>query len=115
MELCYAQRCTAAGQRVPADFARADEQTRDVTLSERKLVADLVEASKAQKSIEDKLRQLGPAPSGVSTEGPGDVFIKSKGFQAIRMSDMRPQQWSSGPIEVIAREHARLQRGGRAG
>jgi HK97 family phage major capsid protein len=82
-------------------YDRADAEGRDVTPSERVEVADLVAAAKAAKSVEDFTRELGPVSSGNVTEGPGDVFIKSKGFQAIRMSDMRPQQWTTGPIEVM--------------
>jgi HK97 family phage major capsid protein len=32
--------------------------------------------------------------------GPGDVFVRSKGYQAIKDADHRPQRYSSGPIEV---------------
>lgn len=92
-----------------AIYARADREDRDLTQAERSRVADLVGAARSQKAIEDKMQELGPAagpgftdPSrNSSTGGPGDIFVNSSGYKAIRASDMRPQQWSSGPVEVI--------------
>jgi hypothetical protein len=85
-------------------YERADAEGRDLTHAERDHVASLVEAARSQKSIEDGIRELGigagpafaDASRNSSTGGPGDVFIESKGYKAIRAADMRPQQWSSG-------------------
>jgi HK97 family phage major capsid protein len=93
-----------------AIYAKADETGRDLTQTERDRVADLVEAARSQKSIEDGIREIGGAgdfsafadPSRNShTGGPGDAFIRSEGYKMIKAADMRPQQWSSGPVEVM--------------
>jgi capsid protein len=81
---------------------RADSEARELTATERQQVADLVEGAKTAKSVEDFSLQLGAAASDSTGGGPGDVFIKSQGYKAIRASDLRPQQWSSGPVEVIS-------------
>jgi HK97 family phage major capsid protein len=85
-----------------AIYAAADEEGRDLTPSERDRVADLVDAATRQKAIDEKLKAFGGPASGENfTGGPGDVFVNSDGYKAVRASDMRPQQWSSGPVEVM--------------
>jgi HK97 family phage major capsid protein len=92
-----------------AIYARADAEGRDLTRDESGRVADLVEAAQSRKSIEDGIRQLSgntsfdafTDPRSSHTGGPGDVFIRSEGYKAIRAADMRPQEWSSGPVEVM--------------
>jgi len=89
-------------------YERADQEDRDLTQAERSRVADLVEAARSQKAIEDGMRELGPAagpgftdPSrNSSTSGPGDVFVASEKYKAIRAADLRPQQWTTGPVPV---------------
>jgi hypothetical protein len=64
-------------------------------------VADLVEEAEPQKSVESFSRSLGPATSNSTAAGPGDIFVNSKGYKAVRASDMRPSDnWSSGPVDV---------------
>jgi HK97 family phage major capsid protein len=91
-------------------YENADAEGRDLTPAESERVVEYLEAAKKMKAIEDRERELGATantsvfsdPSrNSSTGGPGDIFVQSKGFQAVRMSDMRPQQWSTGPIEVM--------------
>jgi HK97 family phage major capsid protein len=87
-----------------AIYDRADAENRDLTQAERDRVAALVEAAGAQKAIEDGIRELGGPPASsdfTGGAGPGDVFVQSKGYKMIKAADMRPQQWSSGPIEVM--------------
>jgi HK97 family phage major capsid protein len=83
-------------------FARADAEGRDLTLAEHKQVQELVESAKTAKSVEDFSRQIGKSTSDQTAAGPGDIFISSAGYKAVRASDLRPQQWSSGPVEVIS-------------
>ena len=44
-------------------------------------------------------KELGAASSG-GAGGPGDVFVRSSGYKQIKSPDARPQQWSSGLVEV---------------
>jgi len=55
------------------------------------------------------MRQLdGVLPSGVSRRlgdathggGPGDVFVRSKGYRQVADPSARAQTWSTGPVEV---------------
>jgi HK97 family phage major capsid protein len=89
-------------------YEAADAEGRDLTPSERNQVAELVDAAGQQKHIEDRVRAFDPGvpemtgPHGSSTAngGPGDRFVASEGYKAIKVADLRPQQWSSGPVEV---------------
>jgi HK97 family phage major capsid protein len=91
-----------------AIYHRADQEDRDLTPAERDQVADLIEAAKQQKHIEDGIKSLGMGADSAftdpsrnsSTGGPGDRFVASEGYKAIKAADLRPQQWSSGPVEV---------------
>jgi HK97 family phage major capsid protein len=81
-------------------YERADSEGRDLTRDERDQVADLVEAAQAQKSIDDRLREIGQVTDDFAA-GPGDLFVRSAGYKSISNADSRPQAWSSGPVEVI--------------
>jgi hypothetical protein len=86
-------------------YERADAAGRDLTRDESNRVAELVERAGEAKKLQDRIDEfgldIGTAPSPNShTGGPGDIFVRSEGYKAIRASDMRPQQWSSGPVEL---------------
>jgi hypothetical protein len=83
-------------------FERADAEGRDLTVAENKHVQELVESARTAKQVEDFARQLGNAASDQTAAGPGDIFTSSKGYKAIRASDMRPGQWTSGHVEVLS-------------
>jgi HK97 family phage major capsid protein len=88
----------------------ADAEGRDLTPGERSQMEDLVAATKSMHSIEQQMREIGGgAPSFVTRMdpnhsfaggGPGDVFVKSQGYQRIQDASGRGQTWSTGPIEV---------------
>jgi hypothetical protein len=97
-------------------WGRADAEGRDLTAAERIHVSELVVQAKSQRDIEEQIREIGHAigPSFVTPTdpnssqtggGPGDVFIGSKGYQAIADPSARPQTWSTGPIEVAKGLH----------
>jgi hypothetical protein len=91
-------------------FDRADSAGRDPTPTERGEVEAILDAAQAQKRIEDQYKFLdGDAtwdhggadhPWVQGGEGPGDVFVRSKGFRSISDSQTRPQQRTSGAVEV---------------
>ena len=88
-------------------WERADNSGRDLTMSERTDVENLLLEIKQMKGIEDLGRELGvgvgPAmagggqPSGAS---PGAAFVRSSGYKQIRDSASRGQSWSSGAVDV---------------
>jgi HK97 family phage major capsid protein len=91
---------------------RADAENRELTATERKYVERLVDQAQSQHRIEQQMRslgqELGAGISFVSTDpgsftnggGPGDRFVASTGYKQIKLADSRPQQWSTGPVEV---------------
>jgi hypothetical protein len=89
-------------------WERADLSKRDLTAGERAEVEDLVVQIKAQKNIEDIGRELGAGlGDGVRFTGyneggggVGDRFVQSAGWKAISDPQNRPQQWSTGPVQV---------------
>ena len=91
-------------------WANADREGRDLTSGERAHVEQLIESAKSMHSIEQHMRELGgDAPSFVTRTdpnwsntagGPGDVFIKSAGYQRIQDASGRGQTWTTGPVEV---------------
>jgi hypothetical protein len=78
-------------------YQRADDARRDLTQDERDHVIELLEGTKSQKAIEDRLRVLGPVTDDFAA-GPGDLFVRSAEFKKI--AGLRGQQWSSGPVEI---------------
>jgi HK97 family phage major capsid protein len=80
-------------------FERADAEGRDLTLAENKQVQELVESARTAKQVEDFARQLGPASDSTAADL-GSASINSAGYKAVRRSELRPQTWSSGPVEV---------------
>jgi HK97 family phage major capsid protein len=85
-----------------AVWDQADREGRDFTQSERIDMRDRLDAIKAQKSIEDIGRSLGaPYPGDmVGYGGPGDRFVQSPAWKTIADPQNRPQQWTTGPIQV---------------
>jgi HK97 family phage major capsid protein len=83
-------------------FERADAEGRDLSIAENKRVQELVESARTAKEIESFSRQLvGASSDPTGGAAPGDVFIGSQGYKAVARADMRPQTWSSGPVEVM--------------
>ena len=88
----------------------ADREGRDLTSGERAHVEQLIESAKSMHSIEQQMRELGGnAPEFVTRTdpnhsftggGPGDVFVKSAGYQRIQDASGRGQTWTTGPVEV---------------
>jgi hypothetical protein len=92
-------------------YERADLSKRDLTASERSEVEDLNIQTKSQKAIEDIGRELGGglpefmrgdgSPGGqFGYQTPGEAFVNSAGWKAISDPQNRPQQWSTGPVQV---------------
>jgi HK97 family phage major capsid protein len=100
----------ALAKQMEAMWNAADAEGRDLTPGERSRMEELVAATKSQHSIEQQMRELGgDAPSFVTRTdpnhsfaggGPGDVFVKSAGYQKIMDPAGRGQSWSTGPVEV---------------
>ena len=93
-------------------FRQADAENRPLSADERSYAQQLVdeaqEVGRAEKSIHDIGVALG-SPGGAYPDpfadrgaagGVGDAFVQSKGWQAIADPGTRPQQWSTGAIEV---------------
>jgi HK97 family phage major capsid protein len=88
-------------------YERADLSGRDITPAETAEVEGLLMECKAKKRIEDIGRELGGGFSSIMTGGgspsgasPGEAFVMSKGYGAIRNADARAQSWSTGVVEV---------------
>ena len=87
---------------------------RDLTAAEQERVKRLIDQAESQHELEQKLKALAPGLVGgedltammdpnasfANGGGPGDVFIASSGYKQIQRADQRPQNWSSGPVEV---------------
>jgi HK97 family phage major capsid protein len=87
-----------------------DAEDRPTTPGERAKVNRLVQEAESEhlkvrvKAFDrfmggDDLRGAGGLDMGF-TEGPGDTFIKSKGWQEVADPSHRGQRWSSGPVDV---------------
>jgi hypothetical protein len=87
-------------------YERADLTGRDLTVAERTEVEDLLLEMKSKKKIEDLGRELGLgagmefSTNGGSGTSPGEMFVRSEGYKAIKNADARAQSWSSGVVEV---------------
>lgn len=87
-------------------YGRADAEGRSLTPDENRHVQALVADAETALSVEKLSKRLGtPSPfagseSSSAGSGPGDVFVRSEGYKAVRMSDTRPQEWSTGLVEV---------------
>ena len=90
-------------------WARADREGRDLTPDERSHMQELVDATTSQHELEKSIRAMDPGSISFVTRqdggaaisgGPGDVFVKSAGYQRISDPAGRGQQWSTGPVEV---------------
>jgi hypothetical protein len=87
---------------------KAQYEGRDLTPSEQGLLEGLGELAKSENAYLDVKtlgRQLGPPgsfldPMSFGGDGPGDRFIASEGYKAGRDSSSRPQQWTTGMVEV---------------
>ena len=99
----------ALASEIEAVWNAADAEGRDLTPAERSHMEELLVAAKSQHGIEKQIRELDPGSVSFVTRldggaahggGPGDRFIASKGYQQIRDSSGRGQQWSTGPVEV---------------
>jgi HK97 family phage major capsid protein len=101
----------AIADEIEETWNRAEREGRELTAAERNHMEGLIEAAKSQHSLEQQIKSMdpgGPLLGRMTGEGgapaygggPGDVFIASKGYQAIKDADHRPQRYSSGPIEV---------------
>jgi hypothetical protein len=93
-------------------WRQAEREQRELTDAEREQMESLIDKADELREQAKALEPLrGLARAGVVTmdpnvvhggERPGDAFVKSKGYQAIRDSAARPSNWSSGPVEVKA-------------
>ena len=96
---------------IDAIWKRVDAEGRDLTAAERIHVSELVAEAKSQSEIEKSIREIG-LQVGAGGEyvvrqdgshtggGPGDVFVKSAGYQRIQDASGRGQTWTTGPVEV---------------
>ncbi len=92
-------------------FDSADQQNRSLTADERTYVQDLLDRAEQAREVEGRIKALsldmgghGVSPTDPNVrhggQRPGDVFIDSPGYKAIRESSSRGGSWSSGPVEV---------------
>jgi HK97 family phage major capsid protein len=103
---------TPQGARAEISRIYAHAQDRPLTAEEQKRIQANLEFIEQAARIEGKAAAIGGAatPGAFagsqsdfgSNAGPGDRFIASEGYKAVKASDMRPQQWSSGMIEVMS-------------
>lgn len=95
---------------IKAVWADAEDQGREATPAERRQVEKLLakaERLQAQAQVEATfggvgnggLRMTDPNYSSAGG-GPGDMFVASKGYQQVKSPDVRPQTWTTGPVEV---------------
>jgi HK97 family phage major capsid protein len=85
-------------------WEQADRENRALSGDERGYVQELLEKAKSLKEVEDLGRQLGVGfttagtGGGVRATSLGEAFVNSEGYKSIRSG--RPQQWTTGPVEV---------------
>src|SRR3954470_16239421 len=86
-------------------FDLADDAGRDLTADERARVTDLLDGAKTDHELEAKMAQLGhslgtpelvpDAPFALAGLSPGERFVRSDGYKAIKSSGSRSQSWTS--------------------
>jgi HK97 family phage major capsid protein len=101
-----------------AMFHKADAEGRDLNPDERAEVKNLLERAQTAKEIEDLGHQLGaPMTNGfksANTAGltPGEAFVKSDGYMAIKDASGRGESWTSGVVDVGLQMKGTLLEGG---
>jgi HK97 family phage major capsid protein len=96
---------------------QADREGREPTSDEWGKVEALVDLAHDRHNVEKNIKRLGrelgaptkfagdndfSALSGSFGGGPGDIFIESQQYKAVRYPDSRPQTWTTGPVEVTS-------------
>jgi HK97 family phage major capsid protein len=89
-------------------WARADDEGRPTTESERRQVEGLlksVESEKVRARMNevlggDAVDRSGPGMAGFQSVSPGERFVMSDGYKAVKSAEARGQSWSSGVIDV---------------
>ena len=89
-------------------FERADAEGRELTAKEREDAANLLDEARAQKHVEDQMKQLdvGNVPwdrgidGSIQGQGLGDQFVGSKEYRGIRDPATRSESWTSGVVEL---------------
>jgi HK97 family phage major capsid protein len=89
---------------------KADREGREMTAEEYQQAERLLNRATDAKSLEAQMAPFNTRPEGevtmtdprasVSSSGPGDVFVASKGFKSIADPGTRGQRWSTGAIPV---------------
>ena len=92
-------------ERVRAIWRSADTQGRGLLPAERGEVERLIAEIESEKAMRGALDGNGNGNydrglEGFGGGGPGDLFVKSAGYQQIRDPAQRPQRFSSGIVEV---------------
>jgi hypothetical protein len=91
----------------------AEQEGRDPTDAEKERVGYHLTQAETLRTAKEvgqliggglgSVRQDGPMYiDSASFGGPGDIFVQSQGYKSIRDSSARPQQWTSGPVEVAS-------------
>jgi hypothetical protein len=91
-------------------WARADDEGRPTTESERRQVEGLlksVESEKVRARMNevlggDAVDRSGPGMTGFQSVSPGERFVMSDGYKAVQSAQTRGQQWTTGPVDVGA-------------
>lgn len=94
-------------------FDAADAKNRPLTGEERNRVDELLERAQQHHQAEQSLKSINAAfgaggPNVHANDpnvtwgggGPGDLFIESQGYKNLADPSRRPQQWSTGPVDV---------------
>ena len=112
----HAKNAKALADEIEGIWAAAERAGRDLTQGEREHMEGLLEAAKSQHSIEQQIKGIGGpfaglmngAASSVMTDpnysntaggSPGEVFVQSDGYKAIKDAGARGQTWTSGAVD----------------
>jgi HK97 family phage major capsid protein len=97
-------------QRVLAIRAKAEREDRPLTSSETREVERVLDMAEEAREHEKRIKQISNelgSPGSVTSEfggshsgGPGDIFVESAEYKAIKDPDARAQQFSTGPVQV---------------